>query len=142
MQTWIFQANPKIYDIARAIRSLREDTWLVQQHRNDIRPFDRVYLWQSGPDGGIVAVAEVTGEVKEMVLPDHSKPYVLDSKKLGGVQPRTTIRITKVCEPAIARSTIQQNPQLSDLPILRQPQGTNFPVTPAQAAIIEGMVGK
>ena len=142
MQAWIFQGNPKIYDIGRAVRSLREDTWLVQQHKDDIRKGDRVYLWQSGPDGGIVAVAEVVDEVRERVLPDQSKPYVLDSIKLGGVQPRVLIRIAKVCEPTIRRSAIQVNPRLSGLSILRMPQGTNFAVTPAEAAAIEGLLAK
>jgi 5-methylcytosine-specific restriction enzyme B len=142
MQTWIFQGNPKIYNVAHAVRSLREDTWLVQQHKNEIRPGDRVYIWESGPDGGIVAVGEVLDEVSERVLPDESKPYVSDDIKLGGVQPRVLIRVTRVCDPKLKRTVILENPHLSNLLILRQPQGTNFPVTPAEAAIIEELLGK
>jgi hypothetical protein len=141
MQTWKFQANPKIYDVARAVRSLREDTWLVRQHRNDIHPQDRVYLWECGPDAGILAVGEVLDDVTERDLLPESKPFVLDSIKLGGIKFRVLVRIARVCEPKLRRTSIMQHPQLSNLPILRQPQGTNFPVSPEQAAIIEELLG-
>src|SRR5437870_8977735 len=35
---WIFQANPELYKIRDAVRGLSEQTWLVAQHRDQIRP--------------------------------------------------------------------------------------------------------
>ena len=118
MQTWIFQANPKIYDIAGAIRSLKVDTWLVKRHGPDIRQGDRVYLWESGRDGGIVAIAEVLDEGADRAMAKESERFVLDPLKLGGVQPRVRILIVKVVDPKLKRSAIKEQPELADLSIL------------------------
>ena len=73
MPSWIFQGNPKIYDLTAAVRALKEETWLVQQHRAEIRVGDRVYLWESGPEAGIVAVAEVLDEVSDRPFGESGK---------------------------------------------------------------------
>src|ERR1019366_5781363 len=59
---WLFQANPKIYDIDRALSELSEVDWVVRQYRNDIHAGDRVYIWRSGPEAGVIATAEVLAE--------------------------------------------------------------------------------
>jgi len=140
MQSWIFQGNPKIYDLAAAVRALKEETWLVQQHRNDIRLGDCVYLWESGPDAGMVAVAEVLDEVSDRPFGESGKRFILDQNKLGGIQPRVLIRITRVIDPRLSRITIKAQPGLSGLSILKQAQGTNFAVTPEEAKLIEKLL--
>lgn len=142
MRTWIFQSNPKIYDVGRAVRTLRKDTWLVHQHGADIHPGDCVYLWESGSNAGIVGVAEVLDEVSDRNMPKESESFVRDSKKLGGVQARVLIRINSVVDPRLTRLEIVSHPELADLAILRQPQGTNFPVTPEQAKTINTLLPK
>lgn len=140
MRTWIFQANPKIYEIAAAVRALKEDTWLVQQHRNDIRPGDRAYLWESGTGGGIVAVCEILDEVADRRENEAAERFILDPLKLGGVQPRVRIRISSIVDPKLLRRDLQAQPALRNLSILRQPQGTNFSVTPEQERTIEELL--
>ena len=58
--TWIFQASSEFSDVRSAVRTLREHTWLVQQHKEQIKSGDRVYMWESGPRGGIIGLAEVS----------------------------------------------------------------------------------
>lgn len=140
MRTWIFQANPAIYDVASAVRSLKEDTWLVQQHRQDIQPGDRAYLWESGAGGGIVAVCEILDEVTDRRTNEAAERFILDPLKLGGIQPRVNIRILSVVSPKLLRRDIQAHSALGDLSILKQAQGTNFPVTPEQAKAIEKLL--
>jgi hypothetical protein len=142
MRAWIFQANPKIYDVKRATQSLREDTWLVQQHRTEIHHGDRVYLWESGRDAGILAAGQVLDEVSEREMFKESKPFVLDTRKLGGVQPRVRISIDTVVDNKIKRSFIRKLAGLENLSILRQPRGTNFPVSPEESTIIEQLLAR
>lgn len=142
MRTWIFQGNPKIYDVVRAVRSLQEDTWLVRQHRDDIHAGDRVYLWESGQAAGIVAVAQVLDEPSERDLPDESRSFVRDTKKLGGVQARVRIRVSELVEPRLSKSAVSGHPKLAELAILKAPQGTNFAVTPDQAEVLEDLLRK
>lgn len=140
MQTRIFQANPKVYDLAGAIRSLREDTWLAQQHRSELRPGDRVYLWESGPNAGIVGVSEILDGVSDRGEDKAADRFILDPVKLGGVQPRVRIRIKPVLARRLSRCEIRAHPALRELSILRQAQGTNFPVTPQEARAIEELL--
>ena len=53
-KTWIFQGNPQIYDVSVAIKSLDKFHWSVRQHKADIKIGDLVYIWVSGPDGGLL----------------------------------------------------------------------------------------
>lgn len=43
--TWIFQASPEYYDIRGAVRVLKEQTWLVSQHRNRIHAGDSLSMF-------------------------------------------------------------------------------------------------
>lgn len=57
MAAWIFQANPKAYDIDGALGALTEIWWRAPQHTAELRPVilsrsggrgRRLPLWQSG----------------------------------------------------------------------------------------------
>jgi 5-methylcytosine-specific restriction enzyme B len=51
---WIFQANPKYYDIESALKQLSEQTWLVPQSHKQIQVGDTTYIWRSGQNAGII----------------------------------------------------------------------------------------
>ena len=57
--TWIFQGKPEIWNGTAGVE-LTDIHWVVRQHENDIQVGDRVYIWQSGADAGIIATATVT----------------------------------------------------------------------------------
>jgi EVE domain len=57
---WVFQANPKRFDLPQALRNGATETWAVNQHRQDIQPGDRIWFRITGPDAGIYAVGRVT----------------------------------------------------------------------------------
>jgi hypothetical protein len=58
-RTWIFQANPTIFDVTAAVAHLKTITWVVRRFKQQIHPGDRAYVWRSGPEAGIVATAIV-----------------------------------------------------------------------------------
>ena len=47
---WVFQANPKRFDLLQALRDGATETWSVNQHRQDIQPGDRVWFRLTGPE--------------------------------------------------------------------------------------------
>lgn len=57
---WVFQANPKRFDLLQALQDSDTETWSVNQHRQDIQPGDRVWFRLTGPDAGIYALGQVT----------------------------------------------------------------------------------
>ena len=139
--TWIFQANPEVYDVRAAIRKLREIAWTVNRHKEEIAAGDRVYLWESGPQGGIVGVARVVAPVSAGPMPDadvtfwKKKPEKMDLDR-AWVQ----LRILGLIEPILERAKIASEPELSNLRILRQPQGTNFAVEKKEAEVLESLL--
>src|SRR6266851_1091624 len=56
---WVFQANPKRFDLLEALASGSAQTWSVNQHRQDVQPGDRVWFRLSGAAAGVYAVGRV-----------------------------------------------------------------------------------
>lgn len=75
-RTWIFQANPKTYNIDGALQKLKEITWSVTRYKNEIQPGDRVFLWRSGGEAGIVADGTVMTAPDEMEIPGEDRGFV------------------------------------------------------------------
>ncbi len=52
---WIFQANPKHYDIAKAIDDLDLISWSCERYVNEIKEGDQAYIWISDKESGVIA---------------------------------------------------------------------------------------
>lgn len=72
MQTWIFQANPRRYEIMSVLKNGDPiETWSITQHVDEIDPGDRAVLWVGGPNApGVYAIGGVTGERFTAVIDD------------------------------------------------------------------------
>ncbi|MEJ2376152.1 MAG: EVE domain-containing protein [Pseudolabrys sp.] len=78
---WIFQGRPEIWDGIAGVK-LTDIHWVVRQHKDDIRLGDTVYVWQSGADAGIIAIATVRSlpalsedtEAEVELYPDEPPP--------------------------------------------------------------------
>ena len=142
VKTWIFQGNPKRYNIIEAIKNLKEIEWRTPQHSTKIKKGDKVYIWMSGPGGGIVA----TGTVKCNPVdrrPDQDDPYLLGHSLDTEIHKAVDIIITRnlfECWHIIPRSILKENPDTCGLAILSQPQSTNFAITMEEDTAIEGLL--
>jgi hypothetical protein len=56
---WIFQANPKRWDLITSLQRGGEAEWSVNQKREAMRIGDVIYYWQSGKDAGIYGIGKV-----------------------------------------------------------------------------------
>lgn len=139
-RTWIFQANPEIYDVRGAVRKLPEFAWRVTRHKEDIASGHRVYLWESGPEGGIVALAEVISPVNAGPMPHEDISFERQPEKSEPDRPWVRLRVMGIVEPALGRAEIASRSELSNLRILRQPQGTNFAVEKREAEVLEDLL--
>ena len=74
-QAWIFQSSPDQYDLPAALSELREFTWLANQSPNEIRPGDRVYLWETGHDAGILAVGTILTGAAQLEESDQERKF-------------------------------------------------------------------
>lgn len=136
-QSWLFQANPKLYDIDSALEQKTSITWTVNQFKNDIHNGDTAYIWKSGKPGGIIAKCQVITEPREMQLPEDEQRYLKLPDKFAGVQLRVIVKKLKLFNPAISRDSLWNHPILRNLSILKNPQGTNYVITQKQADALE-----
>ncbi len=72
---WIFQGNPKIYNMQEALLSNCIKTWTVSSHKDKIKIGDKFILWQTGISSGCYALGEVASEVKMMKEDDEEMKY-------------------------------------------------------------------
>jgi AAA domain (dynein-related subfamily)/EVE domain len=136
---WLFQANPTIYNIDQALSELAEMNWVVRQYKNDIHVGDRVYLWRSGADAGVIATATVAREPEVLPL-DDSDPYVLRPEALSKPEPRVMLRIDSVLPAAIRRSDLVEHAVLNSLGVIAFANATNFKVTSEQDQALLALV--
>src|SRR6266404_2079400 len=90
---------------------------------------DRVYLWESGPRGGIIGLAEVSEPPRIQPEPKEQLLFIRNGEKFQGDRLRVKIRLLKLIEPAIQRTYLSSRAEFATLSILRRPRATNFRVT-------------
>ena len=142
VQTWIFQGNPDQFDLDAYLgASPTQLPWLVTRYAQQIEAGDRVFIWRTKgsaeKDAGIIAEATV-------VAPALPRPESADAvsfwrgnaEQAVQVLPRALLRLNRVAgtREVLRREWLVQDPVLSDLPNLKMAAGTNYPVTPQQAA--------
>lgn len=127
---WVFQANPKYYDAAGALRAGAAKSWTVTAHQSKVRPGDKVIIWVTGPQAGCYALATVTSDVDEMPMDENDRAFVLDQAQVLK-QKRAIIRVEhELSQHPISWSAIQELPSMADFK--GGNQGTTFTATKEQ----------
>jgi hypothetical protein len=127
---WVFQANPKRFDLLQALDAGSTETWSVNQHRQDIQPGDRVWFRLTGPAAGVYAVGRVTS------LP---RP---EASEFGDWQVDVTFESRII--PPLLRTESDTHPVLSAASALAGLMGTNLSLsaeTDTQLEAITRLVG-
>jgi MoxR-like ATPase len=140
---WIFQANPSIYDVKNAILELKDILWRVKTHRDRIKLGDRAYIWQSGPEAGILAISTVTTAPKYLEDDGRDGKFLLDENALNEEKEewRVNLHIEEVLDHPILKARFVEHPILSECTIIKAPQGTNFLLKPEEAKALEDILG-
>ncbi|WP_203362938.1 AAA family ATPase [Bacillus sp. REN10] len=119
MNYWLFQGNPKAFDVDDYLTENEELTWNVRQahYVSDIHVGDHVFIWRSDGgvkySGGVVALAEVMSE-----------PY--EGESAWEVELKVhEYRLTEE-EGMLMRHQLMELPMFDDLPVLRLKQNTNY----------------
>ena len=77
---WVFQGNPKVYNIKKALESNSIKSWTVSSHRTKIKIGDKFILWLTGKDTGCYALGCVTSPVTIMKEEDIEMDFYLNPK--------------------------------------------------------------
>lgn len=124
---WIFQGNPKIFNIVDALKNNEIETWTVSAHKTEIKKGDKVILWVTGALQGCYALAEVTSPVYEG-RDERSQMKYYNDKSVNEISSRVKLKVThNLVDSPILKAQIDSNPELSELNV--GSQGTNFTAT-------------
>lgn len=140
---WIFQGNPKRFDIDEYLTEFDYVYWSVPQHKDHVQVGDTAYMWRAGPDGGVVAI----GEVAESATPaDQIKfPEVLaDDLWVKSPEDAHSVKVgislhekrLSQEEAMIARESFLAHPTLAGANIIRMPRPTVHKLTSEQAMAV------
>ena len=128
-RVWIFQANPKFYRILEALQHLNRMQFLTNRYKDRIHVGDIVLLWMSGNHAGIYAQARVVEGVADRKSDGDDAAFWADPSSGATTKPRVVLAIEKrFLGNPLLKTTIAATEGLANLMILRQPNGTNFPV--------------
>jgi hypothetical protein len=130
MTTWLFQANPKRYDLLAAAEKGFDDQWSMNQHRDKVAVGDRVYFFISGPAAGIYVIGKVVSPVYEA------------DETLEFGRHKVDVEYEAFIEPYIPRSVLTDDanePLLASFAPFKGLQQTNFPAPPDVSARLHAL---
>jgi MoxR-like ATPase len=136
---WLFQANPAYYDIVGAVHSLKEMNWSVAQSKKQISTGDRLYIWQSGPQGGVIAEGHILTDPK-MGPDQEGADFIRDPNKFSGEALRVRLCIDHVLAEPILRTDLLEHPVLKDLGVIRFANATNYKLKPEEDAALQELI--
>jgi hypothetical protein len=144
-KTWLFQANPKHFDIDAFLATKPHDfLWLAKHSADKMVLGDQVFVWRAVAGGdkelsGVIAETEIIEE--PAIQPDDpaSAPYWLDQD--GDANPtipqqRVRLGLVRVAtnrKEIVRREWAQEDPILRRMTIIIRRVGTNFLLEPEQA---------
>jgi hypothetical protein len=135
MACWIFKYNPAFYRLDDRLADPNpEITWTVSRYRDQIAPGDTIFIWRTGRDRGIRAVLRAEAIPEDMAEIESELPYWTQGDNDIRCRVRATIIDRDVDLPHTELRTV---PGLANLSVFHGfQQGTNFPVTPDEGAIL------
>ncbi|WP_163719691.1 McrB family protein [Mycolicibacterium psychrotolerans] len=128
-RVWIFQSNPEKFDLREHLRSPDvgpgvTDSWVLRQHAEDVAEGDTVLLWVSGADAGIYATGTIIGDAFTRSRESwEGNDAPVESRAIGYRLDRSLV------DHPVRREDLIKHPTLSDLQIIKQPNGTNYKVS-------------
>ena len=130
---WVFQFNPAIYRWFARIKEVREtEQWLTSRHVRDIREGDKVVIWASGGKAGVYAIGEIVTNPRKSPLNPEQEKYWTNKEDIWKFREEYSviIRYLKVIvDRPVPEDECRKDLVLSDMAVLKNPQGTNFPLT-------------
>jgi len=136
---WIFQGNPDRYDVLNALSDKEIGNsihWLVNQHKQKIKKGHIALIWMSGKEAGIYAIARIETNPRQLAESPAEKKYWTGNEERDVANRVRLTVIRRLINNPILKEKLLKIPELSQLSILRQFQGTNFPVKESEWQII------
>lgn len=116
-------------------RNRETEQWLTSHHARDIREGDKIAIWASGSKAGVYAIGEIVANPRKRPLSPEQEKYWTKKTDVYKFREKNSaiIKYLKVfIDRPLPEDKCRRDLILSDMEILKQPQGTNFPLTKEQ----------
>lgn len=142
MNTWIFQGNPKHFDMDTYLTENEHITWSVRQKylADQMQVGDIVFIWRSDGGkkgtGGMIAKSKVTKAPYNVVTQLNHAEHWKEDMAIADF-PSIDLQVLEVdLTPRMTREKLRSVASLEQLLILRMSQHTNYLIAPAHAEVI------
>lgn len=146
MRTWIFQADPKKFDVDRFLdEGIDSITWPVTRYSEEIGIGDRVFLWRSveneAKKDGIVAEMRIVASAENQNSYEIERGLWLDSTEADQLGNRVCVELVRRAskKEILKKDWLLEDPILRNLLVIRSPSGINFSVTNDESVRLEKM---
>ncbi|MGO4820578.1 MULTISPECIES: AAA family ATPase [unclassified Flavobacterium] len=137
---WVFQGNPKEFNIVKALEDNALKTWRVKAHKDKIKKGDKVILWSGGKHAGVYALATVDSDVETMPEPEIEKSYYKDQTVYEDKE-RVFLKIDyNLFSQPVLKTVLENHPWFSKMKV--GSQGTNFTATKEEYKSILKLISK
>lgn len=137
---WIFQGNPKEFDIVKALEGNALKTWRVKAHKDKIKKGDKVILWSGGKNAGVYALATVDSDVEILPEPEIEKSYYKDQTVYEDKE-RVFLKVDyNLFSQPVLKPELENHSWFSKMKV--GSQGTNFTATKEEYESILKLISK
>lgn len=137
---WLLTADPTAYDLTSALNELDEIRWRIPSNQDEIQAGQTVYLWEGGDDPGVVAVARVLSEPRELETTEIDTRFHRGPGPLAPRDTRALLQIEQVLLERIDRSALSTHPRLRKLAVLAQPGAPLYRLSSEEADAFTALV--
>jgi hypothetical protein len=142
---WVFQGNPKIFDIDDYVARYPELIyWRTPRHQSQITIGDRAIIWRAGRDAGAIAIGTVVETPTPGTKVKHPEALGDDLWRAETPSPdelRTGIHLEEIrptpAEGFLPRAIVMTDAALAGITLITMPNGTVFPLDTLQTQAIE-----
>ena len=139
---WIFTADPSVFDIAGALDELDEIRWRIPAFQNEIKAGQSVYLWVRGAEPGILALARVLTEPRDMANTELDRRFHHGPNALTPTDTRAVLQIEQVLASPPQREQLRAHPALRDLAVLTHQQDDIYRLTSDEAEALAALIAR
>ncbi|CAM3996975.1 AAA family ATPase [Cohnella lubricantis] len=131
MNYWIFQGNPKVFDIDTYLTESSILQWDIRQKhfKDEIKIEDQVFIWRA--DGGQKNTGGIVGLARIAELPVFDEGEQCWRVKLNKVEHRTSPEAGM-----LLRHELKEWPVTADLPIFKINQNTNYKLSESEYKVL------
>lgn len=142
---WIFQGNPKKFDLDDYLARYPELIyWRVPRYQAEVAVGFRAFIWRAGPEAGVVAsgtIVEAPTSVTKVAHPEALGDDLLYADKPEDYEATVGIALDSVrlspAEGMLRRTIVKDDPLLQYGAIITMPRGTVFFLNDAERERVE-----